>query len=63
MHKTVWTLTSISVETQTKTTLNNNEGGKDLLPSSSWSQAEMMLCADGAPDRPLYSGQLPFDDP
>lgn len=37
--------------------------GKELLPFSGWSQAEMMLWADSAADRLLYSGQLPFDDP
>lgn len=42
---------------------SKNKTGRDLLPSYSCSQAEMMLCADRAPDRLLYSGQLPFDDP
>lgn len=39
------------------------ERSRDLLPSSSWSQAQMMLCADRAWARPFYSRQLPFDDP
>lgn len=66
VQKTVKTLTSIFIKKPQNLLQQwgqKKERSPRLVPSSSWFQAGMMLCADGAPVRPLYSGQLPFDDP